>query len=412
MNELSNRLRVLVSTQLTALIAVLVFSVSVGESMAVAEGETAPEHPADQIQMAFRDVPVLEKSFIDVSPANRDDAVPVGELGTDGGNANQIIQLAQEIAENKHDRFDSLLIAYKGKLLFESYYLRGRVNLPHPQASTTKAYTGLAIGRAIQLGYLTMDDLHKPIVSFLKELDPSRFVDGVERITLHKAMTMQSGLRISADTREQLEAKPDLLKGQLEIQAYFEHTAPITQASQTYLYQSADPTMVMHVLDAVVPGGVKEFIQTELLDKMAIRHYQWREGPSGLPRGASGASMTSRGMIKWGTVAMNKGRWNDEQLIAEPFIKRATDKLVSPGEDDIVTTPEMLDTTYGYYWWMNQMKVGTKKFLIKSAQGGGGQYIMVVEELDLVVVATAHNRRFHHETLSLLANRIIPAFVE
>ena len=73
----------------------------------------------------------------------------------------------KEIAENKHGRFDSFLILQQDKLLFESYYSRGRINLPHPQASTTKAYTALLLGRAIQLGYLTMDDLDKPLIKRL-----------------------------------------------------------------------------------------------------------------------------------------------------------------------------------------------------------------------------------------------------
>jgi len=47
----------------------------------------------------------------------------VGKLGSDGGNKAMMLTLAQEIADNKHGSFDSLLIAYKDKFLFVSYYL-------------------------------------------------------------------------------------------------------------------------------------------------------------------------------------------------------------------------------------------------------------------------------------------------
>ena len=63
---------------------------------------------------------------------------------------------------------DSLLIWSRGKLLFESYYRRSRANYPHYQMSITKSYTALALGRAIQLGYLKMEDLDKPAIGFLK----------------------------------------------------------------------------------------------------------------------------------------------------------------------------------------------------------------------------------------------------
>lgn len=373
---------------------------------------TAPEATAVEAELPFRDLPYLDTAYIDAAPADRQDAISVGELGIDGGNKAMILKLAQEIADNKYDRFDSLLISYKGKLVFESYYLRGRINLPHPQASTTKAFTCLAIGRAIQLGYLTMADLDKPLVSFFKDLDPTRFVVGAERITLHQAMTMRSGIRISSDKMDALRENPRQLRGQGQVQTYLEQSAPIAPESKAFHYQSIDPLMVMQVLDAVVPGSAREFIENELLFKLGIDDYCWRDDISGLPRGASGASMTSRNMIKWGALVLNKGKWKGEQLIPEAFIAKATSKITQPSDDDTVTTAEITGTSYGYYWWLDDLNVDQETYLSKSAQGGGGQFIIVLEALDLVIVVTAHNKNFHYETLSLTAKRILPAFIE
>jgi hypothetical protein len=166
-------------------------------------------------------IPDLKKAFIDSSPAARKDGLRVGRLGIDGGNKSKVLKIAQEIADNKHDLYDSMLISYQGKLIFESYYSRGRIDLPHFQMSATKSYTALAVGRAIHLGYLTMADLDKPVVNFLKELDPKKFAQGIDNITLHKAMTMRSGLRINWSKIEELEKSPEQLKGQGLIQAYF-----------------------------------------------------------------------------------------------------------------------------------------------------------------------------------------------
>ncbi|MBL4788003.1 MAG: serine hydrolase [Kordiimonadaceae bacterium] len=371
----------------------------------------APEISAAKAKLSFRDTSYLKKAFIDAAPVDRKDGIPVGELGVDGGNKAMILRLAQEIADNKHDRFDSLLIAHKGKLIFESYYLRGRINLPHPQASATKVYTSLALGRAIQLGYLTMADLDKPLVSFLKDLDPTKFVGGAEKITLHQAMIMRSGLRISRDKMGELRENPAQLKGQGEVQAYLEHSAPISAESQSFLYQGIDPTLVMHVLDAVVPGSAKDFIKKELLDKMGIATYGWRTGVSGLLKAASGSSMTSRDMVKWGTLAINKGKWQGEQLVPAAFIAKATSKITIPSDDEVPTAAGVSDTAYGYFWWQADLNTGDKSYFSKAARGGGGQYIIVIEELDLVVVVTAHNRSFHDDTSSLTAQRILPAFI-
>jgi len=68
--------------------------------------------------------PISKKAFIDATPTDRKDGIHVGDLGVEGGNKPMILQLAQEIADNKYGNLDSLLIAHKGKLLFESYWRR------------------------------------------------------------------------------------------------------------------------------------------------------------------------------------------------------------------------------------------------------------------------------------------------
>ncbi len=369
----------------------------------------APEAMAAETTLPFRDIPYLKKAFIDTAPRDGKDGIPVGELGMDGGNKAMVLKLAQEIADGKHGKFDSFLIAHQGKLLFESYYARGRMDLPHPQASATKAYTGLALGRAIQLGYLSMADLDKPLVSFLKELDPTKFVEGVEKITLHQAMTMRSGIRISKEQEEEFEKDPATLKGQGQVQAYLEHTAPITSASQSFLYQN-DPIFVMQVLEAVVPGAAKDFIKKELLDKMGITNYGWRTELSGQPTAGWGSSMTSRSMVKWGTLVANKGKWKGDQLVPEAFITKTTSSILYTGDDDVYGGgKDVSKQGYGYYWWSANLKVGNKSYFAASAQGGGGQYIILIEELDLMVVVTAHDN--DNSTLQITAERILPAFI-
>ncbi|NER13522.1 serine hydrolase [Leptobacterium flavescens] len=371
----------------------------------------APEATTSEATLSFRDIPVLKNAFVDASPARRKDGIPVGKLGADGGNKAMILKLAQEIAAGKHGNFDSFLIAHKGKLLFESYYLRGRINLPHPQASATKSYTSMAVGRAIQLGYLTMADLDKPLVSFLKDLDPAKFTVGVEKITLHQALTMRGGLGISQEQREEFEKNPSRLKGQKQVQTILEYSAPITEESQKFLYGNFNPVMVMQVIEAVVPGSAKDFIKKELLDKMGITNYNWQTAISGLPEAGSRSSMTSRDMLKWGILAANKGKWNGEQLIPEAFVTRAINRIVRHSDDENFSDyDDISNTGYGYFWWQADMKAGNKIYFSTSAQGGSGQCIILIEELDLIVVTTVH--RLEKSVLQMTAERILPAFIK
>lgn len=370
-----------------------------------------PEPMATEAEskLSIWDLPPLEQAYISTAPAQKNDGIPVGVLGVDGGDKARILKLANQLAADANNKYDSLLIAHQGKLLFESYYAKGRINLPHPMASTTKAYTGLALGRAMQLGHLSMADLHQPLVNFLKDLNPDQFAAGVDKITLHHALSMRSGLRIDDALWEQWRAHPEQLKGQRQVQAYFEHTAPINAASQRFLYQF-DPDLVMQALDAVVPGSAEDFIADELLAKLGISNYAWRTGTSGLPSAGSGSSMTSRDMIKWGTLVMNHGQWHGEQLIPEAFIRQSTVRLFLTGDDDIYGGGKDVSRQgYGYYWWSADLQTGDTSHFAVSAQGGGGQFIILISELDLLVVVTALDN--DNTTLQMLAEEILPAFM-
>ncbi len=364
----------------------------------------------DLKQVSFWDVPYLNNAFIKTAPENRKDGISVGELSEHSTNTDPILKLSQEIAAGEHGNYDALLIAHKNQLVFESYYKKGRVDLPHPQASATKVYTCLAVGRAIQLGYLSMEDLNKPVIDFLKNLDRSKLKAGAEKITLAKAMTMRSGIRISEEDREEMEKDSIQLIGQGQIQSMIAYSDPITDASQTFKYQS-DPEFAMQVLDAVVPGSAKDFIKREVLDPLGIVNYKWLTAPSGLPEAGWRVSMTSRDMLKWGILVQNKGKWEGEQMIPEAYIKLATSRILLTGDDDIFGGGDAVSKQgYGYFWWNADLQYGGKTYFCRSAQGGGGQYIILIEELDLLVVVTGHDN--DNKTLQLTAEHILPAFLK
>ncbi|MDF1862326.1 MAG: serine hydrolase, partial [Verrucomicrobiales bacterium] len=345
-------------------------------------------------------LPDLEKPFIDPTPDDKDDGIAVGRLGGDNGGREVVLAFSREIAEGKHGDIDSFLLVKDEKLIFESYFRRGRFNYPHYQMSITKSYTAMALGRAMKLGYLTMADLDQPVTQFLRELEPESFVEGAGLITLAEAMNMRSGIRIDDETARRLRRTPETLQGQGQIQAYFKNSAPIPPVPREYKYQGSDPSITMQVVDAVVPGSAREFIETELLGKMGIHRFGWQDDLSGLPKSAAGSSMRSRDMVKWGLLVMNEGKWNGEQLIPAEFVRRATDRLH--------TNPR--GTSYGFFWWRHDMEVGSRKVDCISGRGAGGQFILIFPELDMIAVVTAHIKGMGG-MLKSFPERILPAFM-
>jgi len=349
-------------------------------------------------------LPYLEKPYISVRPEDKDDGIPVGELGPDGGNRDVVLKFAQELAKASGDpktgKTDSLLIGYKGKLIFESYFRRGRINYPHYQMSITKSYTAMALGRAIQLGHLTMDDLDKPAISFLKDLKPSVLVKGADGITLHQAMHMSSGIRLDKEMADSLRQQPERLKGQGQIQAYLEYSDPIPPAPREFKYQASDPAITMQVLKAVVPGSAEEFIRDELWGRMGVSSYHWQADTSGLPKSAAGSSFRSRDMLKMGLLVLAKGEWQGKQLIPAAFVERATSPV----------RKAYGNSSYGYFWWTMDYEINGKNYHCKQGRGAGGQFIFMFPGLDLIAVVTAHNKGMG-DMLQELPQELIPAFV-
>ena len=342
----------------------------------------------------------LERPFLDTAPEDMADGIEVGELGSDSGNKKMILALAREIAAGQHGDVDSLLIHHDGRLIFESYFRRGRANYPHYQMSITKSYTALVLGRAIRLGHLKMSDLDRPVLDFLTDIDQSKLAAGSDTITLNDALNMHSGIRVDKETVAKLRKSTGRLKGQGQIQAYLENTAPITTESKQYKYQSSDPSIVMQVIETVVPGTAREFINRELLKPMGISNFGWQDDVSGLPKSAAGSSMRSRDMIKWGMLVQNGGEWDGEQLIPADFIQKATSR--------IHTNPQ--DTSYGFFWWRHNVEVNGKTYDMKSGRGAGGQFIMMIDELDLIIAVTSHTKGMG-KMLNVAPERIIPAMI-
>lgn len=363
----------------------------------------APTASAAQAVGSFRDMPVLSEAFVDTTPMSSDNSLLAGKLALSKAKKASVIQLAKEIGEGKYGRYDSLLISQNNKLVFESYHQRGRAQLAHGQASATKGYTSLIVGRAIQLGYLTMADLNKPIISFLKDIDTSKLTKGAEKITLHKALTMHGGLTVEREKWQELEKSPDQLQGQKLVQTLLEHSAPITKETQVYKYGNFNPMLVMTVIDAVTPNGAEAFIKSEVLDKLNISNYDWATHASGLPQAGWMVKLTSRDMLKLGSLVMNKGKWQGKQFISPEYVAKATSSLVNPTEDWM---PE--EYRYGYFWYNSPIQVGGKTYQASFAWGGGGQRVIVVDDLGLVIAITGHDRE--DTIMTQISSVVIPAF--
>ncbi|WP_036381859.1 serine hydrolase [Muricauda sp. MAR_2010_75] len=94
--------------------------------------------------------------------------------------------------------------------------------------------------------------------------------------------------------------------------------------------------------------------------------------------GHSGAGLfiATGDMARFGLLFLNNGKWKDQQLISESWIKKATQ-------------PSVPNVNYGYMWWLNQK--GPRHWEdvpehVFYAAGFGGNFIVVDQKSGLLIV--------------------------
>lgn len=99
------------------------------------------------------------------------------------------------------------------------------------------------------------------------------------------------------------------------------------------------------------------------------------ESVSGGGHWGGGLWINSRDLARLGYLYLRNGKWRDQQLLSESWVRQAT-------------TPSDLNPTYGYMWWVNgEHGLWPSAPLEAYAARGGGDHIVFVDPThDLVVV--------------------------
>jgi CubicO group peptidase (beta-lactamase class C family) len=348
--------------------------------------------PRSQNFQEQKKLPDLKQPYVSTSPENLDDGLQVGALDRPGTKEALKALLANDQA-GKYANLDSLLLWKDGALIFEMYNRRGRVDGPHFVMSVTKTMTSVTLARAIQLGLLNMKDLDKQVVDFLPSIDRSRIKPGVETITLRDALFMKSGLRFPTKTFAY--SLGEKYHRQKHFQKLFESTDPVKPSNKSYKYTGTDPSLIMMIIDLRAKGTAEEFFAEEVAEKFGAI-YCWDNQGCGIPKCGAGSNFTSRSLLKIGTCIAQGGKFKGEQLLSTEYVKEVMD--TSKGEG------------YFYYFHNRKKQSPDNKVNFISGIGAGGQYMSIFPKLNLVMVATSHNKGKIGAPLEAVLDHLIPLF--
>jgi hypothetical protein len=146
----------------------------------------------------------------------------------------------------------------------------------------------------------------------------------------------------------------------------------IEQPGTHFTYNSGGSHLLSVMVSQAAGMSTLEFARRELFAPLGISDVQWALAEDGMNLGGAGLQMLPRDMAKFGQLYLQKGRWDDQQVIPQEWVDASSQPYVS----------YQPDINYGYQWWI-------PKEMGYVAVGWGNQNIWVLPDQDMVVVFTA-----------------------
>ncbi|GEP46301.1 6-aminohexanoate-dimer hydrolase [Brevifollis gellanilyticus] len=315
-------------------------------------------------------------------------------------------EMLQKLKDGTYKNIHSVLLVKKGKLVLDEYF-RGTnaegnsqefgPDTLHTVQSCTKSVTSILIGIAIDQKLIRGVD--EPISTFFPKEAELFKDDKKAAILLKHCLSMSAGLSWNESGIPYTDPRNDAMglnKSRDPVRYVFERSVT-GAAGEEFLYHSGISISLGEALHHAAGMDVDLFAEKHLFGPLGITRFRWPKTPSGAVHTGGGLWLRPRDMAKLGQLFLNKGRWGDQQIVSEAWVRESTKQQVPY-------------RGYGYQWWVRNFR--TRDHLIEgfAAQGLGGQFIIVLPDLETVAVFTGWNvGALTEQPFDMLQRYIIPA---
>ncbi len=277
-----------------------------------------------------------------------------------GWNQSQVQPLLDYL-ELKHTK--SFIVLHNGKIVLENYFNGHTANEPWYWASAGKTLTTAVTGIAEGEGYL---NINNKVSDYLGTGWTSIPLAKENLITNKHLLTMTSGLNDALGD--------DVAPANLQY---------VADAGTRWAYHNVY-VKLQDVVAASTGQSWSNYFNTKLRDRIGMTGGGWIQ-----TGGLSVYWSTPRNMARFGLLALNNGKWENNQIVPQNYFQNAT------------TTSQNLNLAYGYMWWLNgktsfrlpQSQLQFNGTLIPSAPsdmycalGKNDQKIYVVPSRKLVII--------------------------
>lgn len=268
-----------------------------------------------------------------------------------------------------------------GKVVSEAYWQPYAAEKPHTLFSTSKSITGLAVGFAVEDGFLSLDDR---VVSWFPERLQAKTCENMERMTVRDLLTMSTGF--AKDPHDFPWPRPDdiLATGphcchqgieppQIDwVRNFFDHYVAYEPGTE-FVYCTHGTFMLSVIVQKATGKTVSEYMNEKLFLPLGIGTPSWESNPDGYTVGGWGLMLTTEQLAAVGQFLLNGGIWQGKQLLSSQWIQAA-----SSVQMPITCSREKHIAGYGYQMWVGE------EYGAYFMRGAFGQVCAIVPEKDMV----------------------------
>jgi CubicO group peptidase (beta-lactamase class C family) len=317
------------------------------------------------------------------------------------------LQVAYQVARSQ-PHLKSLLVVRNGFLVAEEYFTTDDDTAITNIHSVTKSFMSALVGIAIRDGHIA--SVNQSIADYLVPGIVPSMDDAHRAITIRHLLTMTSGLQWDESAGGESEAFASS-----GLDAFWEYTLskPVVDVPGSRVtYNSGNGILLSLILTQATGMSTLDYARDVLLAPLGIDSLAWyKDGEYW--NGGSRMWMRPRDMAKLGTIYVNGGRSNGQQVIPADWIHQSLTPVTALGVP--YRYGPINTTNYGFLWWIDREPFRDAFF----AWGWGGQFIYCVPALELVVVTSTNSpaldeitrREVEKSVLELIIDRVLPAVV-
>ncbi|MSR58828.1 MAG: class C beta-lactamase-related serine hydrolase [Planctomycetaceae bacterium] len=279
---------------------------------------------------------------------------------------------------------NSFMLVRHGHVVAEGWWSPYSAASRHELYSLSKSFTSTAVGLAIAEGKLSLDD---DVLKFFPDDAPAEPDAKLKAMRVRDLLAMSTG----HDAERRLAGSD-----QPWTKTFLAQIVPHKPGTH-FMYNTSATYMLSAIVQRQTGMTVADYLRPRLFDPLGIENPTWGTSPQGVTLGGYGLSIRTEDIARFGQLYLQKGKWQDKQLVPAAWVEAATARQTSTGSNP----NSDWDQGYGYQFWRSRKGA-------YRGDGAFGQYCIVLPEQDAVVAITSGVKDMQ-AVLNLVWDKLLPA---